>query len=149
MRTVRVMGASILGTLGFAAFATGAQAMKLTLKSGGQAVPAGTGAVGVLRFGPCGTFTSTGILMNNEAMVDQASFSSFESSAGGCGEGGPTVSGQLESMSASGNGMLTAKGTFSYKTSVPKSCEYSLSKLKGKFPLPENLVGIHGVDELD
>ena len=136
MRTVKVLGAAILATLGFAAFATGAQSRKLTLKSGGQAVPAGTGAVGVLRFGPCGTFTSSGTLTNNEAIVDQAVFSSFETGLGGCGEGGPTVTGQLESMTASGNGMLTAKGMFSYKTSLPKSCEYSLSKLKGKFARP-------------
>jgi hypothetical protein len=136
MRGIKTVGASALALASLAAFATGAQATQLTLKSGGQAVPAGTAAVGTLRFGPCGQLTSTGTLMNNGAMADQATFSTFETSIGGCGEGGPIITGQLESITVSGNGMFTATGTISYKTTLMKTCEYSLTRLKGKFTIP-------------
>ena len=136
MRGIKILSASCLALLAFTAFVATAQASKLVLKSGGSVVAPGSGAAGTLRFGPCGSFKSTGTLVNNEAMVDKAIFTSFENSPGGCGEGGPAVFGQLERVQVSSSGMMLVAGEIAYKTIVPHKCEYSLTTLKGKFTLP-------------
>jgi hypothetical protein len=136
MGRIKILSASCFTLLALSVVASSAQASKLVLKSTGSAVAAGSGASGLLRFGPCGSFESTGTLMNNEAMVDTAVFTTFENSPGGCGEGGPTATGQLEGIQLNASGMITLMGTITYKTLLPKKCEYSLTRLKGKFALP-------------
>jgi hypothetical protein len=116
--------------------AASAPAAGLVLKSGGSAVAAGTGTKGKLRFGPCGSFTSTGTLIDNNAMVDRAVFTTFENNPGGCGEGGPAATGQLESIQLSASGTITLTVAITYVTELPKKCEYTLARLTGKFALP-------------
>jgi hypothetical protein len=136
MRGIKIVSACCLALLALAGVAAGAQASKLVLRSAGKIVVPGSGASGSLRFGPCGSFKSTGTLTNNGAMVDVATFTSFENSPGGCGEGGPSVTGQLERIQVSGNGLMTLTGKITYSTIVPHKCEYSITKLKGRFSLP-------------
>ncbi len=132
----KTLWAGCLAVLAVALVVSSAQASSLTLKSGGSAVAPGAGAQGTLRFGPCGSFTSTGTLTNNGAMVDRALFTTFENNPGGCGEGGPTAAGELKAISVSGSGLMTLTGAITYRTQLPKKCEYSLTRLTGKFALP-------------
>lgn len=141
MRGIKILTASCLALLALTLVAASAQASNLVLKSGGSVVAPGSGAAGVLRFGPCGSFKSTGTLTNNHAMVDKAMFTAFENSPGGCGEGGPSAMGQLERVQVSSSGLITLSGEITYRTLLPKKCEYSLTKLKGKFPLPGTTSG--------
>ena len=136
MRGIRVLSVSCLTLLVLGASAVNAAASKLLLTSAGKVVAPGSGDVGTLRFGPCGSFKSTGTLANNGAMADKSAFTAFESNAGGCGEGGPSVGGQLEGIVVTSNGLMTLTGKFTYITELPKKCEYSLTKLMGKFPVP-------------
>lgn len=136
MRGIKVLSASALTLLALTAVAASAQASKLVLKSGGNVVAPGSGAFGTLRFGPCGSFKSTGTLSNNEKMSDKAVFTTFENSPGGCGEGGPAATGQLEQVAVTSNGMITLTGKITYTTELPKKCAYSLTKLKGRFAVP-------------
>ena len=132
----KALSAGCLTVLAVALVVSSAQASSLTLKSGGTAVAPGTGAQGTLRFGPCGSFTSTGTLTNNGAMVDKALFTTFENSPGGCGEGGPSAIGELKGISVSASGLMTLTGAITYRTQIPKTCEYSLTRLMGRFALP-------------
>ncbi len=136
MRRIKILSASFLTLLAFTAISAGAQASKLVLMSGGSAVAPGTGTFGTLRFGPCGSFKSTGALTDNEKMADKAVFTTFENSPGGCGEGGPAATGQLEQVAVTSNGMITLRGEITYTTELPKKCEYSLTKLRGSFAVP-------------
>jgi hypothetical protein len=133
---VKVLGACSIAVLASSAVTSAAQASELVLKSAGHVVAPGSAAGGRLRFGPCGTFTSTGTLASNEARVDRATFTVFEETIGGCGEGGPTISGLLESMQVTANGALSVKGMLRYKTSLPKTCEYVVTRLTGRISVP-------------
>jgi hypothetical protein len=141
MRGIRILWVSCLVLPALTVVTASAQASKLTLKSKGNIVAPGTGASGSLRFGPCGSFKSTGTLTNNQAMVDTAVFTAFENNPGGCGEGGPSATGQLERIQVSANGMITLSGKITYTTLLPKKCEYTLTKLKGKLTLPGATAG--------
>ena len=149
MRSVKTLIGGLVVVLALGALAAGGAEAKMTrlvLKSGGSAVAAGSGAAGLLKFGPCGSFASTGTLSDNEMMVDKAEFTHFEGGPGGCGEGGPTITGKLTGMDVSANGVLTAIGELNYKTSLPKACDYTLLKLSGKFTLPgRTKAGVSGV----
>ncbi len=139
MRSVKTLIGGLVVVLALGALAAGgaeAKMSRLLLKSGGKAVAAGSPAGGLLAFGPCGSFTSTGVLSGNDLMVDKAEFTKFEAGAGGCGEGGPTITGKLTGIDVSANGVLTAIGELNYKTQVPKSCDYTLMRLSGKFTVP-------------
>lgn len=139
MRAIKAVGVCLVVAIALTALlAAGAQARmsKLVLKSSGSAVAAGSPAGGSLQFGPCGSFVSTGTLKDNERMLDSAEFTSFEGNPGGCGEGGPSVSGKLTSIEVSASGQFTALGHLSYDTELPARCEYALTKLTGKFALP-------------
>ncbi len=136
MKSIKIAWACGMVLLALAAVATSAQAAKLVLRAGGKVVAPGSEAFGTLRFGACGSFKSSGKLTNNGAMVDGALFLSFENSPGGCGEAGPTVAGQLEQVQVSGNGLMTLTGKLTYTLTTPLKCEYTLTKLKGKFSIP-------------
>lgn len=136
MRGSRTLRAGCLALLAFVLIASTAQASHLVLRSEGAVVAPGTGAKGTLRFGPCGSFTSTGTLTSNGGMIDNATFTAFESSPGGCGEGGPTTSGELTAITVSGRGAMTLSGAITYRTQLPKKCEYTLTRLKGQLTLP-------------
>lgn len=139
MRTARTFTGAVVVMVALGGLAAGgaeAKMSRLLLKSGGMAVAAGSPTEGSLRFGPCGSFASSGTLTGNDLMVDKAEFTSFEGSPGGCGEGGPSVSGKLTSIAVTANGVFDAYGELSYKTELPKKCEYALRKLSGKFKLP-------------
>ncbi len=139
MRTVRTLTVGLAVVVALAALgAGGAQAKmsRLVLKSGGKTVAAGSPAAGSLEFGPCGSLVSTGTLTANSLMVDKADFTSFESNGGGCGEGGPSASGELTSIDVTANGVFTAFGEVTYLTELPHFCEYVIKKLVGKFKLP-------------
>ncbi len=136
MRGIKILSASCLTLLAFTAIAVGAQASQLVLRSGGNVVTTGTGTFGTLRFGPCGSFKSTGTLAQNGRMADKAVFTTFENSPGGCGEGGPAATGQLEGVAVTSKGMMTLTGKIIYTTEIPQKCEYSLTKLRGTFAVP-------------
>jgi hypothetical protein len=139
MRTVRTLTVGLGLVVALAALAAGgaqAKMSRLVLKSGGITVAAGSPAGGSLAFGPCGSLVSTGTLAGNSLMVDKAQFTSFESNAGGCGEGGPSASGKLTNIDVTANGVFTAFGEVTYRTELPHVCEYAIKKLVGRFKLP-------------
>ncbi len=136
MRGLKILSATALTLLVLTVAAAGAQASGLVLSSGGKVVTPGTGAFGTLRFGPCGSFKSTGTLSENGRMADKTVFTAFENSPGGCGEGGPTATGRLEGLAVTSKGMMTLTGKIIYTTELPNKCEYSLTKLRGTFAVP-------------
>jgi hypothetical protein len=109
----------------------------LILKADGAVAPAGTPATGVLQFGPCGTLRSSGTLVTNERRTDKAALPNVEEEGGGgCGEGGPNVTGQIDRIKVASAGRLTVVGEVSYATILPEECVYRLTKLKGHFAIP-------------
>jgi hypothetical protein len=108
----------------------------LLLKSGGQVAPVGTPVHGVLSFGPCGTFEAEGTLTVNSSSPDKAKFSSTTGGAGGCGEGGPIISGTLLGNRLTEAGRFVEMTKLIYRTQIPQACEYSLKSLAGKFAIP-------------
>jgi len=139
MRVRNTLALGIAALVLFGGVTTGlaiAGSHKLVLTVGGKAVPAGTALAGEVRFGPCGTLTSTGTLKGNDRRVDEPLFTSFENAPGGCGEGGPTIGGELKSLQVTARGQFAVEGNITYKVQLPKSCEYALAQLTGTFSLP-------------
>lgn len=139
MRILKRVACVGLGVVACGALATGsaqAKMSRLVLNSGDVTVAPGTPTEGELKFGPCGTLESAGTLEGNDMMIDTAQFTSFTGNGGGCGEGGPSASGDVTSMEVSANGVFTALGEVTYLTSLPKRCDYLIKKLTGKFTIP-------------
>jgi hypothetical protein len=124
--------------LALGAVATGSApaAASLVLKGGGQIAPVGTPARGELKFGPCGTFQSSGSLAVNRSKTDLARFTSTEETLGGCGEGGPIISGSVSADKLTETGMFVVVANLIYTTTLPEECSYALKRLAGKFTIP-------------
>jgi hypothetical protein len=138
MSRVRLVRLSILMLLTLGALLAGSApaAASLVLKLGGQVAPVGTRALGVLRFGPCGTFESRGTLTVNSSRVDRARFSSTEGGGGGCGEGGPIISGSVSANKLTEAGRFVVVASLTYTTTVSGICEYTVKRLHGTFTIP-------------
>ncbi len=107
----------------------------LILTVAGRYAPDGTPASGVLSFGPCGSFEASGTLASNDKRVDKADFTATEGSGGGCGEGGPIITGSLSAIELATTGQLTVNGDLSYDVTL-EDCLYTVKKLAGAFAIP-------------
>lgn len=107
----------------------------LILTAGGRYVPDGTPASGVLSFGPCGGFDASGTLASNDKRMDRADFTATEGGGGGCGEGGPIITGSLSAIELASAGQLTVNGDLSYDVTLD-NCPYTVKKLAGAFAVP-------------
>ncbi len=83
-----------------------------------------------------GTVIAAGTLAGNDRATDRAAFTEGGSSGGGCGEGGPSFSGVIESARATSAGVLTLVGEMTYVTGQPGYCTYTVKKLEGTFAVP-------------
>ena len=129
-------GVVVLATVATLAVGSAPAAGSLVLKTGGQVAPVGTLTLGVLRFGPCGTFESSGSLAVNSSKVDLAKFSSTEVTIGGCGEGGPVIFGSVSANKLTETSQFVVAANLTYTTTLPEECSYALKRLHGKFTLP-------------
>ena len=137
MKRLRVVVPGVMALMFGAQLASSAPASAvLVLKAGGQVAPVGTPALGVLRFGPCGTFESNGQLTVNGSRVDVAKFTSTTEAIGGCGEGGPIISGSVKASKLRESGRFTVGANLTYTTTVPEECSYALKMLHGNFAIP-------------
>jgi len=107
----------------------------LVLKADGKVVAAGKPVFGTLRFGPCGTFKFSGKLTANRRPTDSAKFTSTEGGGGGCGEGGPIITGSIDSIKLTAAGRFNVAGQLVYRTTL-EPCEYALDALSGGFAIP-------------
>ncbi len=107
----------------------------LILTAGGRYAPDGTPASGVLSFGPCGSFEASGTLASNDKRMDRAEFTATERGGGGCGEGGPIITGSLSAIELAATGQLTVNGNLSYDVTLD-DCLYTVKKLTGAFAIP-------------
>jgi hypothetical protein len=126
--------ALLTATLALAAGASAAHAA-LILKSEGQAAQVGTPTLGSLRFGPCGEFESEGTLASNDRRADVSNFSSTEGTIGGCGEGGPSITGSVSKDRLTENGRFVVVSELIYTTTI-NECSYGLKRLRGAFTIP-------------
>jgi hypothetical protein len=136
MRTRAGISVVALLTLGAMLADSAPAAASLVLKSSGQVAPVGTRVLGVLSFGPCGTFESHGTLTANSSRTDVAKFSSTTGGIGGCGEGGPTISGSVAGNRLTETGRFLVGANLTYATTVPEHCVYAVKGLHGKFTIP-------------
>jgi hypothetical protein len=126
--------ALLTATLALAAGASAAHAAFI-LKSEGQAAPVGTPTLGLLRFGPCGEFESEGTLASNDRRADVSRFSSTRGTIGGCGEGGPVITGSVSKDRLTETGRFVVVSELIYTTTI-NECSYALKRLSGAFAIP-------------
>jgi hypothetical protein len=138
MRRAKIVGSTVAASLTLGALlASGAPASAaLVLKAGGQPAPVGTPVLGMLEFGPCGTFESTGKLTVNGSSVDAARFGVTSGRGGGCGEGGPIVTGSVSADKLSETGRFTVVANLTYTETSPLTCSYAVKRLRGTFTVP-------------
>lgn len=142
---MRVTTASSILIASFVALLAAADAQGraslLVLRSEGRVAAAGTAVVGAVRFGPCGTVSGHGLLASNAMRSDEATFSSSEVTIGGCGEGGPVITGEVLRMVLSSNGDFRVLAKLTYSWERTRQCAYGIEQLKGRVALPGPATG--------
>ena len=104
---------------------------------GGEVLPKGSRVSGEAGIGPCGTAGLNGKLASNGQPSDEARFTGSDV-GGGCGEGGPIISGRIESMTLTRAGKLTVHAKIVYESGdvARKHCIWQIEELAGAFRLP-------------
>ena len=125
-----------------------ASSSALILTAADRYAPEGTPASGVLSFGACGSLQASGTLASNDMRKDTAHFTSTELTGGGCGEGGPIITGTLSAIQLAATGQLTVAANLSYDVTLD-NCAYVVKKLTGTFSVPGfTEAGVSGMGRL-
>ena len=138
-RVVKLIAALLTSLLVLASLAASpglAMSSHLALKNGGVLASPGSAAFATVQLGACGTSIAAGTLETNDRPADKVHFTEGGSNGGGCGEGGPTLTGVIETMQLKHTGSMAVRGEFTYTTTLPEECTYKLNKLSGTFTIP-------------